>query len=59
MSIRVSELIGEIVATLVILAFLIGGIVLWFYEYNATTNEPIRPLHTEPVVEAQIDINGN
>ncbi|MBR2751381.1 MAG: hypothetical protein IKD90_09635 [Clostridiales bacterium] len=59
MSIRISELIGEIVASLLILAFIIGGIVLWFYEYNATSNEPILPIRGESVVEAQVDISGN
>jgi len=61
MNIRISELIGEIVVSLLVLAFIIGGIVLWCYEYNATANhEPIRPVTSEPVVEAQIDnIGGN
>ncbi|MBR3058555.1 MAG: hypothetical protein IKG93_11390 [Clostridiales bacterium] len=58
MNIRLSELIGEIVATVVILAFIIGGIVLWFFEMNATANEPIQPKLPEPIVEAQIEHGG-
>ncbi len=60
MGIRISEMIGEIVAALVILAFIIGGIILGFYEYHSSANEPAAlPVIPEAVVEAQVDLNSN
>ena len=60
MGIRISEMIGEIVAALVILAFIIGGIILGFYEYQSSANEPASlPVLPEAVVEAQVDLNSN
>lgn len=59
MHIRISELVGEVVAALVIVAFIIGGIILSFYEYRAVANEPVTPSVSEPVVEAQVDLNSN
>ena len=60
MHIRISELLGEIVAALLILAFIIGGIILSYYEYRAVAEQPVTPAISEPVVEAQaIELNSN
>jgi len=60
MYIRISEMAGEIVAALVILAFIIGGVILGFYEYHSTANEPASlPIISDAVVEAQLDLNSN
>lgn len=51
---------GEIVAALVILAFIIGGVILGFYEYHSSANEPASlPIISDAVVEAQLDLNSN
>ncbi|MBP5491831.1 MAG: hypothetical protein J6Y08_03210 [Clostridiales bacterium] len=59
MHIRISELLGEVVAALVIVAFIIGGIILSFYEYRAVADKPVTPSVADPVIEAQVDHNGN
>ena len=60
MHIRLSELLGEIVAALVILAFIIGGIILSFYEYRAIAEQPVTPSGADQIIEAQVvDLNSN